>query len=512
MDRTLTICYTSDTHGYFSPVDYASARPAPTGLANCAANFARGGNCLIIDGGDTLQGSPFSYWLSQQDAQKAGSVPAALMNLAGVQFVTLGNHDFNYGREVLETYLNNLDAVCLCANVRGLPQVRRSAVVTLENGLRIGLTGITTPFITLWEKPEHLTGITFTDPVEEARSVLSELRAAAVDLTVCIYHGGFEADIRTGRLLSSTAENQAWRICQELDFDVLLTGHQHLPLPGARIRNTWTCQPPDKARSFIRMDLTVSDGGAVTAESRLIAAGDRTQPEMASFLAPVEEEVSLWLDRPIGALDVPLIPEAHLAMALHGSLIANFFNQVQLAASGADLSCTSLANEVRGFDSSVSIRDVVATYVYPNTLTVLRVNRRVLKAALERSAEYFDTDCSGALRISDLFLLPKEEHYNFDYLSGVEAEIDISRPVGDRVLSIRRNGEEIPPDRTYTLCLNNYRAAGSGDYDFYADCEVVSSIPMEIAELIMDYILQHPEITVDKTKWLTVYNGRNRLS
>ena len=566
MNRTLTVCYTSDVHGFFSPVDYAADAPAPTGLANCAANFVRDGNSLIVDGGDILQGSPFTYWLHQraagegpgagasvrdsmvagegasegvgiagegtgetatavkdserpgEDADQAaaetvGTIAAAIMNLAGYRFVTLGNHDFNYGRGVLEQYLNGLDAVCLCANIRGLPQVRRTAVVVLENGLRVGLTGITTPFITMWEKPEHLTGIMIDDPIEEARKALSELRASQVDLTVCIYHGGFENDVATGRPLSDTAENQAWRICQELDFDILLTGHQHLALPSARIRKTWTCQPPDKARSFVRMEVTVAEDGTVTAESRLQPAGDRTQPEMAAFLEPLDRELACWLDRPVGRLDVPLKPEGHLSMAVHGSLIANFFNQVQMAASGAELSCTSLANDVRGFECDVSIRDVVATYVYPNTLTVLRVSREVLKLALERSAEYFAFDGStGELRVSDLFLLPKEEHYNFDYLAGIEAKIDLSRPCGDRVRSIRRNGEELPPDRTYTLCLNNYRAAGSGEYGFYADCEVVSSSQTEIVELIMDYIAQHRSITVDKTRWLTVYDGEKQLS
>ena len=512
MERTLNIYFTSDTHGYFAPVDYAAAALAPTGLANCAANFVRDGNSLIIDGGDVLQGSPFTYWLQQRASKDGTFVPAKLMNLAGYQFVTLGNHDFNYGRKILERYLDGLDARCLCANVHGLPKVERTAVVTLENGLRVGLTGVTTSFIPVWEKPEHLTGIKVTDAVDAAREALKELRAAGAELTVCIYHGGFENDISTGRPLSDTTENQAWRMCQELDFDVLLTGHQHMTLPAAHIRKTWTCQPPDKARSYIRMEVTVRDDGSVSAESALRPAGDLTEPGMAAFLVKMHDTVSHWLDLPVGSLDTALMPADHLFMAVHGSLIANFFNQVQLAASGADLSATCLGNEVRGFKRSVSIRDIVATYIYPNTLSTIRVNREILRRALERSAEYFDLDESGTLRVSDSFLRPKEEHYNFDYIAGVEVDIDISRPRGQRVLSIRRHGKELPPDESLTLCLNNYRAAGSGGYEFYAECETLNDTPVEVVELIMDYITKHRKITVDKTRWLTVYNGDRQLS
>lgn len=511
MEKCFRIYFTSDTHGYFSPLDYAANVPADTGLANCAANFVQDGNSLIIDGGDILQGSPFTYWLQQQGSAGA-RIPAELMNLAGYQFITIGNHDFNYGSEVLAQYLDQLNARCLCANVHGLPGVERTAVVTLKNGLRIGLTGITTSFIPKWEKPEHLNGITVTDPVAAAGAALEDLRREDVDVTICIYHGGFENDLETGAPLSDSGENEAWRICQQLDFDVLLTGHQHMPLPHAHIRKTWTCQPPDKARSYIQMNLSVSDARTVTAESVLQPAGARTSPAMAAYLAPLDTQVSEWLDTPVGELDVSLQPDTPLEMALHGSLIANFFNQVQLAASGAEISATCLGNEVRGFDRAVSIRDVVATYIYPNTLATIRVNREILRRALERSAEYFDLNEAGRVCVSDSFLHPKEEHYNFDYISGIEAAVDISLPRGQRVLSIRHHGQELDAQQELTLCLNNYRAAGSGGYEFYTDCEMLDNSPTEIVELIMDYITANRKITVDKTRWLTVYNGNEQLT
>ena len=66
MKKHLTIYFTSDTHGYFPAVDYATGKTAATGVVNCAADFVQDGKSLILDGGDTLQGSPFTYFLHEQ--------------------------------------------------------------------------------------------------------------------------------------------------------------------------------------------------------------------------------------------------------------------------------------------------------------------------------------------------------------------------------------------------------------------------------------------------------------
>jgi len=502
MNRNLTICFTSDIHGYFSDMDYARGTPGNTGLSRCASGFPDDGNTLILDGGDTLQGSPFAYWLSQNPVEGA-KVSARAMSLAGYDFVTLGNHDFNYGRQALETYIGNLEARCISANVVGLPGVERTAVVTLKNGLRVGLTGITTHFVNLWEKPENLTGITVSDAFSAAKDALQELKEADVDVTVCIYHGGFENDLETGELLSATGENQAYRICRELDFDILLTGHQHQAKAGLQLFGTHACQSPDRAKQYVRMNVTVDGEGSITVCS---AVADPGEPEgdLAAFLAPLDAENAVFLDQPVGQLDIPLEPADHMEMALNGSAIANFFNQVQLEASGADLSATSLGNVVKGFDRQVTIRDVVATYVFPNTLKTIRVDRRVLKAALERSAEYFDLDEAGQLQIGRSFLMPIIQHYNYDYLSGLEVTMDIRRPVGDRVTSMLYRGKELEEDRMLTLCLNSYRATGTGGYPLYAQCELVKDQPTEISQMIIEYIDSRRTITVDKTRWLHV--------
>ncbi len=503
MDRKLTVYFTSDIHGCFAPTDYAKNEPSPTGLSNCAAGFSDDGNTLILDGGDTLQGSPFTYWLYSRTEEKS-LIPARLMNLAGYDFVTLGNHDFNYGVRELERYLEALDARCLCANVQGLRFVENFAVVKLENGLRVGLTGVTSQFVPRWEKPENITGLTFTDAFETARDMLAELKAQSVDLTVCIYHGGFENDTASGRPLSDTKENEGYRMCRELDYDILLTGHQHMHLEDRCISGTFTCQPPDKATQYIRMDVTVDKSGRVAALSRLCPAGTVTPEVFAASLAPLERETAKFLDTPLGHLDTALPSSEPLDRALHGCLIANFFNQVQLEATGADISATCLANTVPGFSENVTLRDIVSNYVFPNTLKTIRVDRGVLKRALERCAAYFTLDENGKPTVSREFLEPIIQHYSFDFLSGVEATIDLRKPPGERVCSIIRHGAELPEDESLTMCLNNYRASGAGGYDCYAACETVGELPDEISSLIISYVDRRREITVDKTKWLTV--------
>ncbi len=503
MQRNFTIFYTSDSHGYFSPTDYATGEMTASGLSNCINNFTHDGNTLVIDGGDTIQGSPFTYWLYSRN-RGGDCVPARIMNLGGYNFVTLGNHDFNYGRKELERYINALDAVCLCANVSGLAGVEKTALVTLENGLKVGLTGVVTHYVNLWETPENLAGITITDAFTAAKAALEELKAANPDITVCIYHGGFERDVKTGALLSSTNENQGWRMCSELDFDIVLCAHQHAAAENLCIGGTHTCQPPDRARQYIRLDTVVDDMGQTTVQSKLCSPGDTAMQAAWDYLAPLEKANAEWLDTPVGHLDTPLLPSDHLDMAANGSYIANFFNQVQLEASGAELSSTSLANTVKGFSSDVTIRDIVSTYIYPNTLKTLLVNRAVLKEALERSAEYFTLDENGRLCISESFLRPVEQHFNYDYISGIEVTMDIRRETGNRVTSIKYHGEELADDKKLTLCMNNYRATGAGGYGIYANCEIVREQPTEISELIIDYVERHGSIIVDKTKWLNI--------
>lgn len=496
-NRSLKIYFTSDIHGYLFPTSYDTKERKEMGLIPCINNFKKDENTLIIDAGDSLQGSPLAYYCQKNEPE---AYPMAeVMNTAGYDFITLGNHDFNYGYEYLKGYLEKLDAVCLSENVKdelGQLPVRTSLIKVMGNGLKVGLVGVVTDYVNLWERPENIKHLKVTDPFPKIKEAYEKMKSEA-DICICIYHGGFEEDLETGKKLSNTTENIGNRICQELNFDLLLTGHQHMPLEGQWLNNTYIVQPPANALKYIEIEIQENKNG-FNISSELKAAGGTCDEVLYQKLLPIETRVQKWLDVPVGFLPHPLLPDAPLSMAVHGTQIAEFFNQVQLESSGAQISCTSLANEVAGFNQEVTVRDVIATYRFPNILVVLEITGAVLKQALERVAEYFDIDLKGELCISDAFLKPKVEHYNYDFFSGICYNIDVKKPKGNRVEAIHYQGKCIEMTDTFTLCMNNYRASGAGGYDMYQGAKVVKEIQIEMPELILQYFEKHPKVILQK--------------
>ena len=142
------------------------AMPASAQASPAAMSTARSALSLSLIH-ISLQGSPLTYYLSHE-ARDVTTLPAALLNLGGYDFVTLGNHDFDYGKQTIERYLAALNARCLCANVEGIRGVEKTAVVTMENGLRVGLTGMITPFVTQFESAENMACLLYTSDYAES--------------------------------------------------------------------------------------------------------------------------------------------------------------------------------------------------------------------------------------------------------------------------------------------------------------------------------------------------------
>ena len=282
----LKILFTSDLHGYFFPTDYIHTGCRPMGVNALSGMFraARDENTLTIDGGDTLQGSPFAYYAAHH-----GRVPllARAMNDAGYDYVTVGNHDFNYGYDVLSGYLNALNAKALAANVEDLGgemPLFQTDVRALPNGLRVGVVGAVTDWVNRWEKPANLAKLRVNDTLSAVQRAYESLRGKC-DVTVCVYHGGVEKDLDTGRVYSDSGENLACRIAETCPFDILLTGHQHLAIPSAKWARSHIVQTPANAPCYAEV---VWEDGEIS--SRLVNAEGEGTPSAALFALENEVE------------------------------------------------------------------------------------------------------------------------------------------------------------------------------------------------------------------------------
>ena len=360
--KNLKIYFTSDMHGYIYPTNYVDRSEKNIGLLNIMSNFKKDENTLIIDCGDTIQGSPFTNYLNNNDFSIHPI--ADIMNAAGYDYITLGNHDFNYGLDYLNKYLHTLNAKCLCANVvdkTGRLPILPYDIKVLGNGLKIGIIGITTDFINRWERAENIENIEISNTYEAVKYYFDEIKASC-DVIMGIYHGGFEYDLETHKQLTKTSENIAYKLCEDFNFDILLTGHQHMPIAGKTINNTHIGQTPFNGTKYLELDLSIDDNGTKFIESSLKDVSINPDKEMYNKYLTLEDKIQEWLDTPVGFLNKELIPTSHLEMALNGSELANFINQVQLDESGADISCTSFSNEIKGFNKNVTVRDIMSTY------------------------------------------------------------------------------------------------------------------------------------------------------
>ncbi len=498
MEKQAKIYYTSDVHGYLFPTSYGDKEERPMGLLNCISNFKKDGNTLIFDGGDTLQGAPMASYINTQGREILKKDPiAGVFNWAGYDAVVPGNHDFNFGYERLSQYYQALHGFPLCANAidsEGSTRISASHVFTLENGLRIGVAGVVTDYVNVWEQPEHMEKIRITDAFTAAARELEQLKTRA-DVTICIYHGGYECDLNTGKVLSTSHENVGYRILKELDFDILLTAHQHMSVPGRDVSGTHTLQLTANAVEYARLDVRLEDG-KVKVQSSICPAGPYHDTEPYHSLLPLEEAVQEWLDKDIGRLKESVPVKDKLHMARYGSAVADFFNQVQLNYSGADISCIGLGNSPIGLPERVTMRDLVRVYPFSNTLVVLEVDETVLRKALERCAGYFTLQ-AGTIGISEEFLKPKIEHYNYDYFAGITFKVNLKKPAGSRVETVLYKGEPLA-GRSLSLCMSDYRASGTGGYEAYRECRVLKQIGTEVPQMALDYLKKHPVVEIKK--------------
>ncbi|MEG1519842.1 MAG: bifunctional UDP-sugar hydrolase/5'-nucleotidase [Clostridia bacterium] len=490
MKKNLKIFYTSDIHAYFFDTDYRSREHCDVGLFGLCNQFSRDENTLVIDGGDMLQGSPLATYVRNNLNECA--VFSQIMNDAGYDYIALGNHDFNFGYDVLKSYVNNLNGKLLGANVvdlRGEMPILPFDIKVMPNGLKVGIVGGVTDYVNLWEAAENLTDIKVEEVFSALKNSLEKIKSQC-DVTICVYHGGFEAPLDDIENVDVGTENVGIKICRELNFDLLLTSHQHCKIEGRTLYGTHTLQLPSNGASFAEINLAV-DGENIAIDSKQINSNYSLSSKIdVGTYSELENSTQDWLDEPVGQLSENIGETDTLKLMKDGSRFADMCNAMILDHSGADFSCVSLMNCPYALQKTVTIRDIVSSYPFVNMISKVEVSIAELKVALERVAEFYSIQ-NGQLKINDKFLKPKMELYNYDFYYGFDYVLDVSKPVGQRVVEISKNGASLNLDEKYVVAMSSYRATGTGGYDVFRKAKNKQQDPKEVQQLLIENIMKN---------------------
>ena len=507
----ITILGTTDLHGNINPIDYYTNKPDNRGLAKVATLIKRlrkeQPNVVLIDSGDTIQGSPLESYHGRKNNQPPDPMMLA-MNALQFDAMAVGNHEYNFGLKVLEKARSEAKFPWLSGNTYETATGKthyQPYFVKQVAGVRVGILGLTTPGIPNWDNPPNYAGLSFHDPVAEARKWVSIMRARErVDIVIVAMHMGLGEDLRTGEKNPGQVphENEAVTIAKTVPgIDVIFMGHTHREVPSLFINGVLLTQANHWGRHLARADVYLEKtpaGWRVYAKSsRTIPTDDRVEPdaEITKLAEPYDRETQAWLNRVIGESKEEL--NARQAR-FRDTAILDLIQKVQIEAGSADVSMVASFNaDARIAKGPVTVRDIAGLYVYENTLAVLEVTGQQLKEALEHSAKYFRDYEPG--KTAPELINDKIPAYNFDIAEGVTYELDISKPVGQRIQNLQFRSQPVRPDQKFRLATNNYRVNGGGGYLMYKTAPVVYRSSEEIRELIIDWVERNKRIPTEPT-------------
>ena len=539
----MTVLGTTDTHGhvynwdYFKDAEYDDAAHNDVGLAKIstlvtAMRKERGAqNCLTLDAGDIIQGTPLAYYYAKVDPITGGAKhPMALaMNQIGYDAAALGNHEFNYGMDTLRTFEHQLDFPLLGANAVDWdtgepvfqPYIMRTVKPWNDKPIRVGILGLVTPGVAIWDKHNVEGKVRFRGIVEQAAHFVPRMKAAGADLVIVSCHSGPDPSSSYGDALPYP-ENASTQLAQQVaDIDAILVGHAHLEVPERFVTNEQTgrqvllSEPLKWGMRLTVMDLDlVKKRGrwqVASAHSHLLDANTVPEdPTIADMLRGDQKDVRRYVNSAIGTCVEAMSAETS---RYEDTAAMDFINHVQAQAVSqaiagqpeADHPMLSIAapfNRDAAIPSGqVTVRDVAGLYIYDNTLLGIVLTGDQIKDYLEFSARYFQQvpgpGTYPADRITNAITDAAPTgtpDYNYDIVGGIDAatslsyRIDIAEAPGSRIQDLSYAGAPVAGDQKFVVAINNYRQSGGGGFPHVTDAPVVYNAQVEIRQLLIDWV------------------------
>ncbi|MET9083465.1 5'-nucleotidase C-terminal domain-containing protein [Streptomyces sp. NPDC004237] len=472
---------------------------------------------LLVDAGDIIQGTSLAaYYANVDPITKGVKHPMAIaMNEMRYDAAALGNHEFNYGVELLRTFEKQCHFPLLGANALDAktlkpafpPYTVKKIRVPGAPDIKVGILGLTNPGIALWDKDNVSGKLVFPGLVEQAKKYVPRLRALGCDVVFLTDHSGLDGSTSWGDELPYV-ENASNLVAEQVPgIDAILVGHTHVDVPTYTVKNAETGEDVLLSEpycygyrlSVFDFELELEHGcwkitskTATTLNSNTVAEDER----ITQLLTADHDAVVKYVNTAIGTSTQAM----STAEACWKDVPAiDFIQQVQMDAVKAGLStadaalplisvaaCFSRTATIPAGD--VTIRDVAGLYVYENTLYGKKLTGAQLKDYLEYAAKYYHQVPAGtAVDTATLTNANSFWDYMYDMAAGVDYEIDIAAAEGSRIKNLSYNGTAVADDQVFVVAVNNYRANGGSGYPHIAAAETAYSSTNQVRDLMIAY-------------------------
>ncbi|SFD23492.1 bifunctional metallophosphatase/5'-nucleotidase [Tropicimonas isoalkanivorans] len=487
-DYSLTILHTNDFHSRFEPISkYDSTCAAEDNEAGeCFGGTARlvtaieeartrSNNSVLLDGGDQFQGSLFYTYYK-------GKMAAEFMNKLGYDAMTVGNHEFDDGPEVLRGFMDTVDFPVLMSNadVSGeehLADAIEKSTVIERGGEKLGLIGLT-PMDT-GELSSSGPNVIFGDPSEAVQGEVDKLTKQGVNKIIVLSHSGYLVDQRV-------AENTT-------GVDVIVGGHDNTYLSNTsdKARGPYPTMVGDTAivqayaygKFLGELNVTFDDEGKIveaTGEPLIMDASvteDQATLDRISELAkPLDEirgkvvaETSEAIE---GSREVCRTQECAMGNLVADAMLDRVKDQgVQIAiTNGGGLRASIDAGEV-------TMGEVLTVLPFQNTLSTFQTSGQTVIDALENGVSQVE---EGAGR--------------FPQVAGLKFAWNPSAEPGSRISDVMvADGDgwaPIDPEATYTLVSNNFVRTGGDGYKMFVDAENAYDYGPDLADVTAEYLAE----------------------